>query len=296
MIRLRAHAKVNLALEVLGRRPDGYHEIATVLQTVDLHDRLTLEPAPDLTLACSRPDLEGEGNLALRAGRLLQEAFGVRAGARIRLEKAIPVASGLGGGSADGAGALVGLSRLWGLGLDRQALLPLAERLGSDVPFFLVGGTALAEGRGERVTPLPPVPPLWLVVVVPPLPVPPDKTARIYARVRPEHYSDGSRVRALASALREGRLPTPDLLHNALEGPALEAFPELRRYREALRSAGAPAVGLSGAGPALFAPVSGPEEGWEVLEGLHRQGVGGMLLHSVPKGVVEETHEGPWNP
>ena len=296
MLRLRAHAKVNLALEVLGRRPDGFHELATVLQTVDLHDRLTLEPAPALSLSCSRPDLEGEGNLALRAGRLLREAYGVHEGARIRLEKGIPVASGLGGGSADGAGALVGLARLWGLGLDRQALHPLAERLGSDVPFFLYGGTALAEGRGERITPLPPAHPLWFVVVVPPIPVPPDKTARVFARVRPSHYSDGSRVRELVACLRAGRLPTPDLLHNALEGPAQSAFPALEEYRRALLRAGASAVHLSGAGPALFSLVSGPEEGWEVLEGLHRQGIGGMLLHSVPEGVVEETERGPWNP
>lgn len=296
MIRLRAHAKVNLALEVLGRRPDGFHELATVLQTVDLHDRLTLEPGPTLSLTCSPSDLEGEQNLALRAGHLLREAYGIREGARIRLEKGIPVASGLGGGSADGAGTLVGLARLWGLDLDRGALHPLAERLGSDVPFFLYGGTALAEGRGERITPLPPAHPLWFVVVVPPIRVPPDKTARVFARVDPRHCSDGSRVRELVRRLRRGDPPAPELLGNTLEEAAREVFPALEGYRQALLRAGASAVHLSGAGPSLFALVSGPEEGWEVLEGLHRQNVAGMLLHSVPEGVVEETGQGPWPP
>ncbi len=153
---LKAYAKINLTLEVLGRREDGYHDIVSILQTIDLHDTLTLEPAQDMALECDQSELEGPDNLVLKAAALLREATGCHQGARLKLQKGIPLAAGLGGGSSDAAAALLGLSRLWGLGLSAEKLMPLAAKLGSDVPFFLYGGTAMAQGRGEIVRPLPP--------------------------------------------------------------------------------------------------------------------------------------------
>ena len=153
LVRL-AYAKINLCLEIIGKREDNYHNIVSVMQLVDLSDMLTFFEGDELTLACDNVRLaeEGDGNLILKTARLLQEAGGVQRGAHIELEKRIPLAAGLGGGSSDAAAALRGLSELWGLRAGREDLMNLAIQLGSDVPFFLAGPTALVEGRGERVT------------------------------------------------------------------------------------------------------------------------------------------------
>src|SRR3989441_4781859 len=154
---LRAAAKVNLALEVLGRRDDGYHEITTVMQAVDLSDRLVLEDADVLELRTTAPDVPTDGtNLALRAALALREMAGSSRGVRITLEKRIPVAAGLGGGSTDAAAVLVGLSRLWGLRWPRDRLAEVGVTLGMDVPFFLHGGAAVGAGSGGRAGALPP--------------------------------------------------------------------------------------------------------------------------------------------
>ena len=153
---LRTSAKVNLALEVLGKRDDGYHEIATVMQAVDLCDRLTVETADTVSLVVSDPALPtDDGNLIVRAAAMLGEAAGATKGARITLDKHIPVAAGLGGGSSDAAATLWALNRLWGLRWSRDRLAGLAVRLGMDVPFFLGTGRVLATGRGEQLKPLP---------------------------------------------------------------------------------------------------------------------------------------------
>ncbi|MGH7345206.1 MAG: 4-(cytidine 5'-diphospho)-2-C-methyl-D-erythritol kinase [Candidatus Rokuibacteriota bacterium] len=152
---LSAAAKVNLALEVLGRRDDGYHEIATVMQTVDLSDRLVLEEADVLELRTTASDVPTDGtNLALKAASTLRDMAGVSRGVRITLDKRIPVAAGLGGGSTDAAAVLVGLNRLWGLRWPTARLAEAAVQLGMDVPFFLRGGVALGTGRGEQLEPL----------------------------------------------------------------------------------------------------------------------------------------------
>src|SRR5687768_1385067 len=145
---LTAHAKINLTLEVLGKRADGFHEIRSVMQRITLADTLTIRRAEELILACSDPELEGPENLVWRAAELLRGEYGVSAGASLALEKRIPVAAGLGGGSSDAAAALRGLNELWKLGLNGERLRDLGARLGSDVPFFLLeSGSALAEGR-----------------------------------------------------------------------------------------------------------------------------------------------------
>ena len=188
MPRLSAPAKVNLTFEALGRRADGYHEVRTVLHAISLADEVAFAPADELRLVVEPPvgaeaaDARalspvvsaptGDDNLVLRAARLLRREAGVTAGAAIRLRKRIPVAAGLGGGSSDAAATLRGLRRLWGLDLDADALRELAAQLGSDVPFFVTGGAALGEGRGERLTPLPPA--QGRVVVMAP---PPDRNA-----------------------------------------------------------------------------------------------------------------------
>jgi len=159
---VQAYAKINLTLEVLYKRSDGYHQIASILQSVGLCDTVSASAASELLIEAPGLDCPLAENLILKAARLLQDVTGYTGGACIQVTKRIPQAGGLGGGSSDAAATLVALNRLWGLGLEQQELLNLGTRLGSDVPFFLYGGTALVEGRGEIVTPLPPLSGLWV--------------------------------------------------------------------------------------------------------------------------------------
>ena len=259
-LELRAHAKVNLTLEVLGKRDDGYHEIASVVQTIDLHDTLTLETADELALECDRPELASPENLAFKAAALLKEETGYGNGASIHIQKRIPVSAGLGGGSSDAAAALVGLNRLWGLGLTTERLLPLAARLGSDVPFFLHGGTAMVRGRGELVRPMPPADLAWFVVLSPAIDVS-DKTASMYATLSPSQYTGGLLTRKLEARVRGGGDVPPQFLFNAFDEVAREAFAGLDGYWDAFYSLGAREIHLAGSGPSLYAPVARREQG-----------------------------------
>ena len=205
VMRLRAPAKINLSLEVLGRRPDGYHEVRSVLQAVDLADWVEIEEADALTL---HVEPEGaapaEENLVLNAAQLLRGATGATRGAAITLRKQIPVAAGLGGGSSDAAAALLGLGRLWALDLDQAQLGALAARLGSDVPFFLGGATALASGRGEQLEELPAPVERFAVIVTPTTGGDERKTARMYGLLDSRAYSDGSRTAETARRIHAG--------------------------------------------------------------------------------------------
>jgi 4-diphosphocytidyl-2-C-methyl-D-erythritol kinase len=254
-------AKLNLTLEVIRKRPDGYHEIASVLQAIDLRDRLEALPADDLSLSCDRPDLETEGNLVLRAARALRQAAGVRQGARLVLEKRIPVAAGLGGGSSDAAAALVALDLLWGTGYTRPKLADLTASIGSDVPFFLGSPTALVRGRGEVLFRLPTLPIHVAVVVRPAVAVPPDKTRRLYGALDRGDYRRGDATLALARALEASRPIESSLLVNSFERPAREVFPELHRVVAAMVDAEAPWIRLAGSGPCLFTMLRADESG-----------------------------------
>ena len=278
-MQVRAFAKINLTLEVLGRRDDGYHQIVTILQTVDLWDTLWLELAPRLELGCSLPELEGPENLVWKAASRLREMIGHRHGARMVLEKQIPAAMGLGGGSSDAAAALMGLDRLWGLGLGRDKLLSIAADLGSDVPFFMHGGTALAEGRGEVITPLPVVSRRWVLLLCPSCTLP-AKTARLYQMLGSDDYSDGSLTGRLVQCL-EGDQFASDLLYNAFERVAPQAFDGFDRARGAFLEAGASIVHLCGSGPGLFSLFSSQDDGERVLKLLKDVGWKAYLVNTI---------------
>jgi 4-diphosphocytidyl-2-C-methyl-D-erythritol kinase len=247
---ISAAAKVNLTLEVLGRRNDGYHEIVTVMQAVDLSDRLVLEEADVLELRTTASDVPTDGtNLALKAAATLRERAGTSRGARITLDKRIPVAAGLGGGSADAAATLVGLNRLWGLRWPTPRLAEVAVTLGMDVPFFLRGGAALGTGRGERLEPLASCA-LALVLVNPRVGA---STAEIYNGVLPSMYSDGARARRMAAALRS-RQPTrvAGTVGNTLEQVATSRYRDVEQMEMALLAAGALGAAMSGSGLTVF--------------------------------------------
>jgi 4-diphosphocytidyl-2-C-methyl-D-erythritol kinase len=253
MLTLKTPAKLNLTLEVLGKRPDGFHEVRTVLQTIDLCDTLRFRDSRDISYSCDMPGWSVEKSLVSKAVAILRESSPRTGNVNISIEKRIPLMSGLAGDSSGAAAVLSGLNEFWNLKLPQEKLLEIAVRLGSDVPFFLRGGTALAAGRGEVITPLPSLPLMWVVLVVPDVPVSPGKTARLYSALKKSHYTDGSITGKLAETLHKGGKFHPDMLFNTFENVAFNFFPGLGVYQEHLIKLGAPHVHLAGSGLALFA-------------------------------------------
>jgi len=281
MLTLLTPAKINLTLEVLGERPDGYHQIRSVIQTINLCDRLRFRLSDDIRFSCDNPELVIEESLVSRATGLLQQTTGCSKGATIEISKRIPLASGLGGDSSDAAAILHGLNQLWQLGLSLKELLELAQSLGSDVTFFLYGGAALVEGRGERVTPLPPLPQRWVVLVIPSVPKIPEKTKQLYASLKPNHYTEGQITEKLVKALKAGREFKPSMLFNTFENVAFDRFSGLKVYKEHLIKLGAPNVHLAGSGPALFTLVEDRAEAEGLYWRLQQQGLESYLTEIV---------------
>ncbi|MCJ7491347.1 MAG: 4-(cytidine 5'-diphospho)-2-C-methyl-D-erythritol kinase [Dehalococcoidia bacterium] len=286
-LRLVAPAKVNWTLEVLGRRDDGYHEVRSVLQTLALHDAIALSPADYLEVryvgATAGPLAAMEEDLAHRAAEALrQEAGKPELAALIELEKAVPAAAGLGGGSSDAAAVLRGLNRLWGLDFDAERLRRIGGKLGSDVSFFLTGGTAEAGGRGDEVAPLADVPPLAITVAVPHDRLQ-QKTAQMYRRLRPEHFTSGEHTRRLVEKLAAGGAISDDDVFNTFEAVLFEAMPLAAVLRDECRNDGA-CPHLAGSGPAFFflSPLEAKTE-----RRLRRAGV--TLIETTTAGAQEST-------
>ena len=276
-ITTQAPAKLNLYLEVLGRRPDGYHEIETVMQTVALHDELTFTPTDGtIDLVCDHPSLDaGAGNLVVAAAELLKRTTGIQAGVHMSLVKRIPIGAGLGGGSSEGAGALLTLNRVWGTGLSQAALTELAGQLGADVPFFLVGGTALCRGRGERVSPILGVRQIDYVVVCPSVEV---STRRVYENVPSDLTSVpfGTKVFLQELTRRQGGGGRMRLF-NRLEEVTLRVYPQLRRVADLMRRAGCEQVSMTGSGSAFFAACASRKEAALVADRLTNEDIGAVF-------------------
>ena len=255
-LRLSAPAKINLALEVVGRRDDGYHDIDTVMTTIDLADELRLRPHSELSVALQGPDARGidaADDLAGRAARALAAAAGREPGVRIEVTKRVPAAAGIGGGSSDAAAVLRGLNRLWSLDWPVERLAAVGAELGSDVPFFVHCGAARCTGRGEVVEPLRDLkPPLRLLVLVPPVPEAPSKTARRFAALTPRDFTDGHRSWRLSQRLARGAPPPTNDLVNAFEKVVERTSAELVAHYAAYAAAGAPQLHLCGAGPSVY--------------------------------------------
>ena len=260
-LRVRSYAKINLGLEVLGLRDDGYHELRTLFQTIDLHDDIVLRPRPRAVSVRCRHRLvpRDRTNLAVRAAEALRRYARVSSGVEIEIEKRIPVGGGLGGGSSNAAAVLLGLDRLWRLGLGPDGLHRLARRLGADVPFFLLGGTALGLGRGDEVYPLRRQLRCWVVLVDPGIPI---STAAVFSRIDASLTPRENSTSIFYFVLRElegvsgGRL-----LVNDLEEAVMEEVPALRervvRARDVLRGEGARVAALSGSGSSFFGLFDG---------------------------------------
>jgi 4-diphosphocytidyl-2-C-methyl-D-erythritol kinase len=269
-ISLTSCAKVNLGLRVLKKRTDGFHEIVSILQAVDLCDtvEITGRPEPAVEVCCDHPEVpSGPENLAHRAARLVQKKISGEQGCRILIRKRIPPGAGLGGGSSNAAAALIGLNRLWRLSLSEHDLSRMAARLGSDVPFFLRGGTALVRGRGELLSPLKMGAGFHLVVVKPDLSI---STAWAYGQVKIPLTSNSKFVKL--NSLKEIRsldqvLP---LLDNDLERAVGNAYPLIAEIKADLVSKGAIAAAMSGSGSAVYGIVETPKAAQQLAQRMRR--------------------------
>ncbi len=280
-MRLEALAKINLSLEILNRRDDGFHNIVTVLQTVDLSDELEFHAANDISVEGDIEMIPNDENLVYRAAHALRNEIGTDQGARIKVRKRIPMAAGLGGGSSDAAATLLGLCQLWEHRMGRSELLAIAANLGSDVPFFLYGGTALAEGRGERVSPVPTLRDSDFVLVVPPLEMA-AKTATIYRGLDRSDFTDGELTKALVRVLRKKQSLSQEYLYNALTRVALNKFDELVDYWSRFELAGASNIQLCGAGPTLFSLVGSRQEAELLQRGCGAEGLEAFVVSAQP--------------
>lgn len=265
---IRAPAKINLGLEILGKRADGYHEIRTVMAMIDLVDTLMIRPGDQESgvLIDGVPGVAATDNLVGRAIRSFADASGIRSGYEVMVSKAIPSPGGLGGASSDAASTLLALSALHGHPLTSGELLGIASSLGADVPFFLGGPFALASGTGTTLEPLPPVPG-WVVLVVPGLEIP-AKTPTLYRALEPDDFSGGARVERAAASISKGKTPESTVLGNAFERPLYGIAPQLAHLRDRMLAAGAPFVALSGAGPAHYTLYESESEGRELASRL----------------------------
>ncbi|MBD3866502.1 MAG: 4-(cytidine 5'-diphospho)-2-C-methyl-D-erythritol kinase [Acidobacteria bacterium] len=272
-ISVHCPGKINWSLRILGKREDEFHELATVLQAIDLWDTLTIREADTLALTCDSPGIPvDETNLVIRAARALADRAGIGTpGAAIHLEKRIPAGGGLGGGSSDAAGALLGLARAWSLDPGPAELAEIAAELGSDVPFFLSGGTALCTGRGEQVEPLPFAGEVPLLLGFPPVSI---STAQVYDRLSAYLTLPANGVNL--SALRALKLPGNKdfgFAINDLEPVVFAGWPELRLFRDSLLEHGARHAMLSGSGSTVFGVFEdqdGMIRAGEKLSGLFR--------------------------
>jgi 4-diphosphocytidyl-2-C-methyl-D-erythritol kinase len=272
MLTIEAPAKLNLTLEVLGKRADGYHEVRSVVQTIELCDQLHFRTSNRTEFKSGMPEWVAEESLVSKAIGLLREATGCTAGVNIEVGKRIPLLSGLGGDSSDAAAVLLGLNQLWGLNLSQEGLLGLAAELGSDVSFFIRGGTALMEGRGEVVTPLPSLSEKWVVLVIPSVSRESGKTRQAYAGLDESDYTDGQYTERLVEVLEDGGKLVPSMLFNVFERTVCSSNPELSECQQLMIAAGGRNVHLVGSGPTLFTMAGDRVTAKQLYNRLSQQG------------------------
>lgn len=280
---IHAYAKINLALDVLGKRQDHYHEVAMIMQGISLYDKLTLSPAADIEVVTNRADLAGDdSNLAYRAAALMRDSYAPGCGAHIELVKNIPIAAGLAGGSADAAAVLRGVNRLWDLRLTLPELLSIGARLGSDVPFCLVLGTMLATGRGEVLTALPDLPACYVVLAKPNVSV---STAWVYRNYRPEKAGQRPDIEKMADSIKNQDMDgVSKYAANVLESVTVPVYPEIRQLKNIMMANGALLSLMSGSGPTVFGITSNIEHARHIEQELKRQTAAKiMLAHTIGK-------------
>lgn len=252
-IKLKALGKINLGLDVLGRRPNGYHDVRMVMQTVYLYDQILLEKTDKegISLETNLFYLPvNENNLAYRAAKMLIDEFAIKEGVHISLEKHIPVAAGMAGGSSNAAAVLYGMNRLFQLGLTDQELMDRSVQLGADVPYCIMRGTVLAEGIGEKLTPLPAMPKCHVLLAKPPISV---STQKVYEKLDAQEVTEHPDIDGILLGLQTGDLEKiTSSMGNVLENVTITEYPQIESIKDVMKEEGALNAMMSGSGPTVF--------------------------------------------
>lgn len=268
MLYVKAPAKINLTLDVLSKRPDGYHEVEMIMTTVDLADRVGLEPRTDQEIiihSTSNFVPDDQRNLAYQAAKLMKDTYGIEEGVSITIDKQIPIAAGLAGGSSDAAATLKGLNELWKLHLSLDQIAELGAQIGSDVPYCVYGGTAIARGRGEKIDHIGAPPNCWVVLAKPTIGV---STAAVYGGLNIDQIKHPN-TQAMMDAISTGDYAAMcSNLGNVLEAVTMELHPEVASIKEQMKRFGADAVLMSGSGPTVFGLVSNEVRTTRIVNGL----------------------------
>lgn len=268
MLYVKAPAKINLTLDVLYKRPDHYHEVEMVMTTVDLADRIGLEPRKDGLIKIISADRfvpDDDRNFAYQAAKLLKDTYGIAEGVSIKIEKEIPIAAGLAGGSSDAAATLRGLNEMWGLNLTMDELAELGAKIGSDVSFCVHGGTALATGRGEKIKELPAPPACWVVLAKPKIGV---STADVYGGLKLEGIEHPNTKQMIEAIQKQDYELVCQSVGNVLETVTFTLHPEVVTIKEQMQRFGADAVLMSGSGPTVFGLVDSETRAARIYNGL----------------------------
>lgn len=269
---IKANAKINLALDVLGERPNGYHDVKMIMQSVDLYDELNIEKTGDssIIITCENNELEcNESNLIYKAAKRIMEYVGREDGVHIELTKNIPIAAGMAGGSTDAAATLVGLNQLFNYGLSNEELREIGVKLGADIPFCIEGGTYLSEGIGEILTPIEPAPDCYLVIAKPDISV---STKFVYDNLTLDEHTPHPDVDAMLDAIKAGNLmDVCSNLGNILELVTVDAYPVIADIKRILLEEGAINSLMSGSGPTVFGIFDSKDKAEKSLEVLHKK-------------------------
>lgn len=271
-IQLKAYAKINLGLDVVRRREDGYHEVRMVMQTVQLYDKLTLNvlEEDDIRIKTNVDFLPvDESNLVYKAIKMLKDKYNIKQGMEIDLFKCIPVAAGMAGGSTDCAAALVGASRLFGLNLSNQDLMELGVKLGADVPYCIMRGTALSEGIGEVLTQLSPMPECFILIAKPPISV---STKFVYEHLDIAGVQKHPDIDGMVQAIKEGSLTgITERMENVLETVTIPAYPVIEEIKKVMKEQGAMNALMSGSGPTVFGIFESEEAAQQAKKQIRKQ-------------------------
>ena len=282
-MRLQAFAKINLGLDVLGKREDGYHEVRMIMQTIRMYDQLDMRKSvePGIHLTTNKKYIPvDENNLVWRAAKLMMDTCGIIEAVSIHLHKVIPVAAGMAGGSSDAAATLVGMNRLFHCGLSKEKLMELGVQIGADVPYCVLRGTALAEGIGEKLTVLPPMPDCWILIGKPGISV---STKYVYTTLDLNTDTVHPDIDGMKKALEDGNLyGITERMGNVLQDVTIPAYPEVERIKEQMKTLGAVNAMMSGSGPTVFGIFDNEEKAQEACQKLRESGSCQQVFLTVP--------------
>ena len=285
-LQMKALAKVNLGLDVIRRREDGYHEVKMIMQTLQLYDRVTLEKRDTcgITLETNLPFLPvNDQNIAYRAAKMLMDEFQIESGLHIKIDKHIPVAAGMAGGSTDGAAVLYGVNKMFQLGLTKRQLMDRGVRLGADVPYCIMRGTVLSEGIGEVLTPVAPMPECYILVAKPPISV---STKHVYQNLKLDQIDKHPDIDGMVEALEAQDLKgITERMENVLETVTIPEHPEIEQIKIQMMEAGALNAMMSGSGPTVFGIFDDKEQGIKAKEYIREKGLARQIYLVSPFNV-----------